>query len=468
MKRIISILISLLLITTSAFASGSIPEELMKTPENFTAVYNISVSIDDNSDIRSLIEEMISVENSQGSLISAGFLNFLSAMFEYNDTINVQADISSDYKKIKLSLTNSNVLNSVVSSNLNYTVKSKAGLWADIDLTNEEAPKLDVIYLPPTSDKYCYFNAGEYITKEDLDSFNTFFDFSEYQQRKDEISQLLYNNSKIEKTRTGYKLSLNNDNFVTFIKEMVAADYGYNEEIAEEISKMFQNVQLLGKNGITSTYTITNGQISYAETKADISVNISGIVMAMEGEWPYKASGIINMQLSEKATFTKIGTTVVEFPALNEKNSISLNKMIEEEMNMRDPDFDYGDYEIEYPYSYAGANCDKLPMVNGDYYIPFRAVLEDGYDETVSISYQEGVISASSEYFPEFKSLTMTIGDDKVYIDGAERAVGTVMLVDGVTYVNTRLFTDVFGWELCDMTHDMLDNSYTVGFWTYE
>ena len=183
----------------------------------------------------------------------------------------------------------------------------------------------------------------------------------------------------------------------------------------------------------------------------------------MAEEWPYKSSGIINIKLNEKVEYTKIGTTSVKLPVLNDDNSISLNKIIDEEMMPYD---DYNDYTMVYPYSYVDIYSDNIPMVNGDYYIPLRSILENGYGDSVSITYQNGAITASSEYFPEFKALRMTIGDDKVYTDESEHICGTVMLIDGVAYVSTCLFTEVFNWEICGINHDILNGGFSVSFWT--
>lgn len=468
MKRMIAILISMLFLTSSVFANGIMPEELMEYPENFTAVYSISMSIDDNSDIRKLIEEVINEDDGMSDRMGVDFLAFLSALFEYDSTVNVKADMSSDYKRIKLSITNNNMLSSVVSSNLQYTVKSKAGLWADIDLTNETEPKLDVIFLSPTSDKYSYMNVGEYITQENMDSFNAMFDGEEIQKLKDEISKFLFGLSKIEKTKTGYRLSIDNESFVQLMGKMMLHGSAYDEDFDVESLAKLQNMQFLGKDGIKAVYTFKGGAIDSAEVKADISMNLSSIAKAMDEEWPYEASGIINIKLSEKADFVKIGTTVVKIPALNDSNSISLNKIIEEEMMSYDSYESYDEYTFEYPYSYVSVYSDTLPVVDGNYYVPLRGVLEDGYEDAVSVSYQNGVITASSEYFPGFETLTMTVGDDKVYADGAEHISGRVMLIDGVTYVSTGLFTDVFNWELCDITHNVLENIFSVDFWTYK
>jgi len=462
MKKILAFLISLMLfVSTIAFAKANIPEELLKYPENFTAAASVSVSLNNNSDIRNLIEEIIITNGTVSNIISAEFSNFLTAMFEYDGIVNIQADISPDYRKFKLSLTNGNVLSSVVSSNLDYTVKTNSGIWADIDLTNSESPKCDIIFLLPTSDKYRYINAGKYITQDNINFFNEFFNPAELKKKMDESSLLLYNNSTIEKTKNGYKLSMNNDNLAAFMSEIFkyAAN---NMEIDEEAIAVFKNIQFLGKDGITAVYTLKNGKISREEMKADISVNISDIVKSMGEEWPYKSSGIINIKISEKIDFKQIGTTIVKYPTLNDINSISLNKIIDEQISAGN-----SSYTFEYPYGYVEASSATLPVVNGDYYVPLRDILEDGYSDTVSIDYQDGVITASCEFFKGFNTLKMTIGDDKIYVDDSEYVSGTVMSVDGVTYVSTRLFTEVFGWEISSITHEILENSFTVGFWTY-
>lgn len=464
MKKTIVFLLSIMLfMSTTGFASANIPEELMKAPENFTAATSISISFDDNSDIRSLIEEIEETDIAMASVMGGGIFDLLSAVFEYDGTINIQADISPDYKKIKLSLTNSNVFSSVVSSNLNYTVKAKSGIWADIDLTNAESPKCDVIFLLPTSDKYRYINAGKYITQENTDEYNEIFNSDELKKMVDEISQLICDKATIEETETGYKLYMSNDNFVAYMDEIVRYSYESDMEVDEEEIPTFENIQFLGKEGITAVYTLKNGKISSGEVKADIAINISDIVKSMGEEWPYKSSGIIKIKLSEKFDYTQIGTTEVSYPDLNDSNSIYLNKIIDEQLSQENS----YDLVAEYPRSYIQVNSSTLPVVDGEYYIPLRSVLEGGYDDTVSIDYQNGVVTASCDFFPEFNTIKMTVGDDKAYIDGTEYEIGTVMCIDGVTYVNTHLFTEVFGWELYSLTHQILVNNYTAIFGAY-
>ena len=47
-------------------------------------------------------------------------------------------------------------------------------------------------------------------------------------------------------------------------------------------------------------------------------------------------------------------------------------------------------------------------------------------------------------------------------------AIRTVIIENGTTYVSSKLFTDIFGWEFSDATYDMLQNSYWYGFYTMQ
>ena len=461
MKRIIAILIStMFFMTTVAFANAKIPEELMKYLQNFTAAYSVSMVIDDNSDIRALLDEIVGTDGLMSGTVATDFVSLISAMFEYDGKMYLQADMDSDFKKIKFSLTNSSTLSSVVSSNLNYTVNSNAGIWLDMDFSDEVNPKLDMILQSPTADKYYCINAGNYISQEDLNLFMESFNTEEFKNLYDNILHIFYENIYAEQTKNGYKISMDNEEFVKCADEILDCVLSSQTGDVQASPLSFEGMNFLGKDGIQAEYRLKGGKVVYAEVNTDISLDISSIVKAIGGDWPYNASGKINVKLTEKADYTKIGQTVVAYPVVNEGNSISLNSLIENRMQLDN----YEGYTFEYPYWSASAYCDALPVVDGEFYVPLRAILEDGYDESVAIDYNNGVITATSEYFAGFKTLALTVGTDKVYTDAVEHTVGDIILVDGVTYVNASLFTDVFGWELTDVTHELISNTYSVTF----
>ena len=463
MKKIVSLLISMLILTTSVFAEATFPAELMSYPENFTATSKVTLSIDDNKDIRGLIEELAENEEME-YIFGLGFGNLLTALIDYNGTIEVKSDVSPDLKKIKLSMEISNVLNSKVSQNLNYTVNAKGGYWLDVDLTNTEAPKADYIFLLPTSDKYCYINAGKFIPTESLPLLSTYLSPELTEKVTAKYYQMLADNSKIEKIGSKYKLTMNNENMLALIKEVVNFNPLDDGIEADEIEfpEDYDKLQILGKDGITATYTIKNGKITIEEVSADISLNVANIVTTFGGEWEYESEGIINIKIAEKTEYTKIDTTTVTYPVLTDKNSICLNSMLEE----AEEEADYYEYEMEYPYNYVSIETDTLPYENGNYYIPLRAVLEDAYEDTISIGYEKGVITLTSEHFDRFKTLSLNTKENKVYQDGVHIAAGDIKNVNGTTYVDTFLFTEVFGWDLTHISHFMLDDIYSVSFYT--
>jgi len=222
MKRIITVLITIIVfMTTTVFADVNIPKEFMAYPQNYTASYSLSMQIDDNTDIRALFDEIFTTDDAISNAIGTDFMSFLSAMFEYDGNIYLQADMSKDFKKIKLSMTNSTKFSSVVSTNLNYTVNSNVGIWMDMDFSDETKPKLDLILQSPTSDKYYSINVGNYITKEDIDSFLNVFNAEYIKKFYEDLAVAFYENATVNKTNYGCKISMDNEGFVRYLDEVV-------------------------------------------------------------------------------------------------------------------------------------------------------------------------------------------------------------------------------------------------------
>ena len=359
---------------------------------------------------------------------------------------------------------NSDTLNSKVSKNLNYTVNSKSGLWMDVDLTNAEAPKADFIFMSSAADEYRYMNLGNLIPTENIPLISTYTSPEVMEKISGKYYQMIADNSKIEKIGSKYKLTMTNQNLLSLIREVAnfnPLDDGIEDEYEPEFPEDFDKLQILGKNGITATYTIKNGNISVNDFTADISLNIANIVTTFGSEWEYESEGIINIKISGKTEYDKFGTTTVTYPELTDANSICLNELFEEEEE------DY-EYTFEYPYSYVSVDAEELPYENGNYYVPLRAVLERAYGDSITIGYEKGVITLTSEYFKGFETLSLNTKENKVYQDGVHIAAGDIKNVNGTTYVDTFLFTEVFGWELTHISHSLLENTYTVDFYTSE
>jgi len=116
------------------------------------------------------------------------------------------------------------------------------------------------------------------------------------------------------------------------------------------------------------------------------------------------------------------------------------------------------EYEVSYPYEYVWVMNDGLVEKDGLYYVPLRLTLENGYDDTVDIEYKKGKITLKSDWFEGFEKVTLNIGEKTAYADGKEYKVGEVLAKDGVTYVSTGFFEDIFGWSLKHYSYDRIGN----------
>lgn len=145
----------------------------------------------------------------------------------------------------------------------------------------------------------------------------------------------------------------------------------------------------------------------------------------------------------------------LEHDLINNKNFVWILTESEEE------DAEDGFYVSDYVY--VGSNY--MPD-NGEIYVPLRDVLENAYGEAVTLSYENGAITARSELFPSFETVKMKIGENVVYIDEQPIEVGEIILNEEITYVPAKLFTDNFGWFLETANYEVISGLYSIGFMT--
>ncbi len=465
MKKLVTFLLIIsLMMTTGVFAAEKIPEELLKNPQNYTADYTISMTFEDSSDIVSLLKEM-EMPDEIDTFIDVEML--LESLFTNQSKIKVQADYDEDYKKMKLGMTVESSQKIDINPNFNMGFNEKMGMWIDMDFTNEENPILEYIVSQPFMNKYMHMDMSSILEDADWDAMKTVMN-KEYIEQ---ISNVLYKHVEIEKTFSGYTLKIGNEEFTALMDELIAVISEYiipqeQQDVAfEQEFPSFKDMRFLGEDGIKCDYKVKNGIVTEGKMTADISIDISQIYTAITGEeWWYDASGKIDLELSETFNIYKAGSTNVEFPVLTEENSVSYNEM------MSDMEADYQDddseYEPEYPNYYTYGMCEAIPVIDGEIYVPLRITLVSAYEDTVAINYDNGVITATCEYFDGFRTLSLTVGTDKAYTDGAEHTIGNVLVIGNDTYVNSKLFQEIFGWRLANANHNLLTGKYNYHFFT--
>ena len=164
MKKIISLVIGLVTMFTSICASARSTDFLGDVHRNYTQETELSVTFKSSEDIVALLEE---VEFPQEINDYVDLKALLSSILSEKSYINVQADISEDYKRAKIGITGSSEQAITFNKNLNIDVKSQMGMWMDLDLGEE--PKYILTYSYPISNKYMVIDVFKEMDKDEID-----------------------------------------------------------------------------------------------------------------------------------------------------------------------------------------------------------------------------------------------------------------------------------------------------------
>lgn len=442
MKRLVSILIAISLMITGVFAAA-VPEFLTKQYNNYTADYTVSLSFDNSKEVINLLKEL-EIPDTINTYVDLEAL--LESLLAYEETIKLQADISSNYEKIKIGITAEAKQNINVNKNLNVAYNMKAGMWMNIDLSNENEPVFDIIYSHPLMNKYLKISASDIMEQQSMDMIKSIYNKEFIESISKTSMELFAKYATIKGSGTRYTVTMDNDGMTSYLDEIIAlvSDVMVSEDTTYNpyaIVPSLKGLQILGKDGIETVYSLKGKNIASAKVTADISVDIAQIYTLISGfEWPYESSGKLDFTLEAKTDVSRIGTTKVSFPTLTDENTVLLEDIM--------PSYNYDDYEPEplYPKSYIYGYEAYLPIVDGMAYVPLRSILEKAYRDSVTISYDNGVITAESEYFTEFDKVVITVGSDTVYADDKEYTGYATIVENGTTYINPYFFRDVFGW----------------------
>ncbi len=480
MKRTVATIICVVMLLCS-ISVGAQTDFLTDMYTNYTGDYTVSISFESADDVYALLGELQVPEQIENFIDIKAVLKTLLSL---DSKMLLQIDMSSDMKKVKLALTADAEQNIDVNRNLNIALSSKMGMWMNMDLSDAGKPIMQIIYSYPYTNKYMVVDALETLPDEEakadfVKTMSMIFNKEFMTAVNTYSAQVLEKYADIKMSSGKCIIKLDNDALIGMIKEVIPYVFGQMRGLfltmgadGEEINYIlesleqipFEKIKLLGDKGITYTYILKNGKISSVDTVADICIDISGIYEAVTGiKWNYMASGTLGFEVKSKVTMSKINTTTVTLPKLTEENSFSLSDMLPK------PQIPENMEEMPaYPNWWAGGSAEKLPMIDGVVYVPLRTTLEAAYEDSVEISFENGVITATSEYFPSFKSLKLIVGSDSVYADANEFKTGTVLLENGVTYVSSKLFEELFSWQLSGASYDILTNEYWYEFYTTE
>lgn len=401
------------------------------------------------------------------------------SLFSFDGTATIKADISEDYNKIKLYMQADYDYDVDVNPNLGIVLDMKMGAWLDMDMSDLNNAKCNVILYTPVSAKYMYCNLFDFLPADQ--SRLLVFAMIKSVLNKEFVTEMneamltsYENHAEITFDGDICTIKLSNDAYLKMIDELVpvfieklAAIMSVPEEQLNELaipSFAETGIQLLGENGIVVKY---NTKDFSSEVNADICINIGEIIaMMMEEDFYGMDDMTVGFTMTGTEKYYDIGSTVVTFPELTEENSINL---YDEYYHVEDDYYEenyYEEYEETYPYYYVNSISEYSPVVDGDIYVPFRVILEDAYDGNVEIGYDKGLITVTSEYFTDMEKISFKVGESKVNVDGYDFEVGEILLENGVTYVPADFYEIVFGWELSSAYYDYIEKYYYASFVT--
>jgi len=464
MKKLIAMILSIVMMFSAVTVSGATLDFLRKPILNYTATGETKFSFDNADEVFAFIEQYADDYDS-GDVVDLKIL--AQSIADFGSTAYVQADISEDYKKVKLAVTSASNHKFAINQNLAIGLDVKNGIWLDIDLTDTANPKCGVIASLPSLSKYVHFDLFEMLREygDDEDMLMVQFILTAF-VNEEFISSVckfaadryeMYGN--VTEENGVVTIKLDNDGFLKLIDDLleyvvteVYTVFTMGMPITEELeipSVHDLGLKILGEDGYVTTYCFDGENIASVESALDIELSVKNICEVLGEEYELEEDLPIKFTFTSKESYTNVGSTTVEFPVLNESNSITLKDAIEG--------------NDSYPYYWV--EVEFVPLEGKDVlYVPFDDLMFEAYSDKAEISREQNKITVTSEYFDNFDVLTFTVGESKAYLDEDAVEVGEIVEENGKVYVSELFIKAVFGWKNTQQVYSLIDGKCEAEF----
>ena len=140
MKKIFALVLTVV-IAFSALTAGasSVPKFMEKSYNNYTADYKVSMTIDNADEIVAFLDE-VKMPDEINNYIDVKAL--LESLCTVNSAMRVEAEMSEDFRKMKVALTAESAQDIKFNRNLDTSYSMIMGMWMDMDI---DAKKLVII-----------------------------------------------------------------------------------------------------------------------------------------------------------------------------------------------------------------------------------------------------------------------------------------------------------------------------------
>ena len=489
MKRIVCLLtVFMLLFSVSVSAAGL---DFLKEPyKSYEQSMEVSFTVNRPMDF---LGKMLS---------GTGADNFVNAkqlaesLFKSVSKAEIKANISSDYKKIKVSMEGSQTVPAEVNRNLKLTVDSLSGIWVDLDLSNADAPKYSVIYKYPYFDKYLTADIFEMLAETEDGA-------AQAEQMKAMLNLLLSDvtvnglqaaNIKLleecaDVSVSGSTVTVKMDDtgakkYIAGIAETlidtinsISAVRGDNEfnylpeasdssaaDMINGIKDAIESVRIFGKDGITIKCSLSGKYLGSAAVDAHISLNVGEIMRACgacEEDAAEYDSADVDFTVHIKETYKNVNTNVkVEEPTLTEENSVPML----DAFGIAQGEAEAEEYVDPNIYMYEN---EYIPAGTNGAYLGVRDIFENAYSDDFDIFYNNGevsVVSANGKY--GFNTVKFRVGNSTVNVDGMELALkAPIIEKNDKVYVDDFFVKAVFDYDLMSLYLDLTDGTVTADYY---
>lgn len=396
----------------------------------------------------------------------------INGLFNSTSTVTGKADISPDYKSGKIYAGGLSAVPVYVNKNLKITADANTEVWLEYDFSDLSKPVFNMIQNTPSFDKYVVYDIDTLIKNIDgaepdavCAVISKLLSKEFIEQYRTAFVDLLTKYADIKKDGKGYTITIDDKGFKAILNEsvtnignfiedfVVSGNYAtkeefravYDGEIMPYVISFLEGLQttkIIGDGNIVMKVECDNkGYIKKSDTSMNICVNIFEIIEKLGGDVSaYNLNdGILDFTLNFKSEVKKLSNVKVDFPVLNEENSVNFADLFPVY-----PDFEPDDGEWHQHFMWGAMNHDGLPVVlNGEFYPHLRDMAVGIGFADGDITYENGIVTLMRPDWVEcgkYKTASFAVGSNTVYLDGEAYTVANPALeVDDEVVISNEL-----------------------------
>lgn len=484
MKKFISGLIAgAMFLQSGAFADdlADLKEVFQKQYTNATVDFSGKLTLDKPLDILGALDTDYDECLIGASANAIDYQRAAESLFGTTEDVQLKLNSSDDYKKIDMSMSGKANIPVQVNENLKITTDASYGIWLSMDMESADDFSYQMILKGPLSKKYITMDIAKIMKEQGTPALDlTNVDLKAMQKKSvDLIGELINKDAKVSKNANTYTVRFDNTGFINFIEDYTQAIFEMSKEMlgdsvdeemfvmpdeTKEMLQKLKEIKILGDNGITIDLTANAGGIENMKVTCDFEMNVYDIAQKFTDNISQNVThenSDVDFTLELNYKYSEIGSTTVEFPELNEKNSFSLNDVYD---GNDDYDYDY-DYECEYYPTYNISGYIVNGMSNAPY-LSLREVVDDyawccgDYDynyfweDVPELSWKDGIATfTDSKKTLKFDSFALNSKTGEAYLNGekidlSNQAYKHIIIKDNTMFISPELANKIFSIEV--------------------